>query len=40
VLVRLSRVAPGLLGDLIGMAYRFVVREAPRGSKKEEGAIK
>lgn len=27
VLVRLSRIQPGVLRDLLGMAYRFVVRE-------------
>jgi hypothetical protein len=37
VLVRLPRVAPGVLKDLLGMAYRFVLRETARGSKKETG---
>jgi len=36
VLVRLPRVGPGVLRDLIGMAYCFVVREASRGSKKKK----
>jgi hypothetical protein len=30
VLVRLPRVKPDVLRDLLGMAYRFVIREAPR----------
>lgn len=35
VLVRLPRVAPDALRDLLGMAYRFVLREM-RGSGKPE----
>ena len=32
VLVRLSRVNPDVLRDLLGMAYKFVTRNAARGS--------
>ena len=32
VLVRLSRVNPGVLRDLLGMAYKFVTRNAARRS--------
>ncbi len=32
VLVRLFRVNPDALRDLLGMAYKFVTRKAPRGS--------
>jgi len=32
VLVRLSRVNPGVLRDLLGMAYKFVTRNAARPS--------
>lgn len=32
VLVRLSRVTPDVLRDLLGMAYKFVTRKAARGS--------
>jgi hypothetical protein len=30
ILVRMSRITPDMLGDLLGMAYRFVLRESPR----------
>jgi hypothetical protein len=32
VLVRLSRVSPGVLRDLLGMAHKFVTRNAAAGS--------
>ena len=32
VLVRLSRVNPDILRDLLGMAHKFVTRKAPRSS--------
>ncbi len=32
VLVRLSRIDSGALRDLLGMAYKFVLRKAPRHS--------
>jgi hypothetical protein len=35
VLVRLRRVKADVLKDLLGMAYRFVAREAAHGSKKK-----
>jgi hypothetical protein len=35
VLVRLRRVKADVLKDLLGMAYRFVAREAAQGSKKK-----
>ena len=34
VLVRLPRVTPGILPDLLGMAYRFVARESLMPRKK------
>ena len=34
VLVRLPRITPDMLRDLLGMAYRFVLRESTRGSKR------
>jgi hypothetical protein len=45
VLVRLSRVNPGVLKDLLGMAHRFVTRgSAPRAPlqppRKRRGASK
>jgi hypothetical protein len=33
VLVRLPLIAPDVLKDLLGMAYRFVLRETLRGSR-------
>jgi hypothetical protein len=33
VLVRLSRVTPDVLRDLLGMAHRFVSSKAPRGAR-------
>jgi hypothetical protein len=38
VLVRLSRTTPEVLRDLLGMAYRFVLRERPRSTKAKRGA--
>lgn len=38
VLVRLSRVTPDVLRDLLGMAYRFVLRGSTRSNPK--GAVK
>jgi hypothetical protein len=35
VLVRLTRVQPAVLKDLLGMAYRMVVREAARGGVRK-----
>jgi len=35
VLVRLSRVTPGVLKDVLGMAYRMVVREGTSGSVRK-----
>jgi hypothetical protein len=35
VLVRLSRVTPGVLKDVLGMAYRHVLREATRRKAHE-----
>jgi hypothetical protein len=38
VLVRLSRVNPDVLRDLLGMAYRFVTRNAtPRSPARKRG---
>lgn len=34
VLVRLPRVKPDVLKDLLGMAYRFVARELPRRTRR------
>ena len=40
VLVRLASVTPGVLKDLLGMAYRFVSREAvPRPKPKKSTRI-
>ncbi len=36
VLVRLSRINPDVLRDLIGMAYKFVTRKATRRSRNAE----
>lgn len=36
VLVRLPRVKPELLKDLLGMAHRFVAAEAARGGQKRK----
>jgi hypothetical protein len=33
VLVRLRRVTPDVLRDLLGMAYRFILKEAPRAQR-------
>jgi hypothetical protein len=35
VLVRLSRVTPDMLRDLVNMAYRFVLRESTRSAKQK-----
>jgi hypothetical protein len=35
VLVRLGRVTPGVLKDVLGMAYRFVLRESAKGSVRK-----
>ena len=35
VLVRLSRVNPSVLRDLLGMAYKFVTRNARRSSARK-----
>jgi hypothetical protein len=35
VLVRLQRVQPAVLRDLLNMAYRFVTRETAQGSKRK-----
>jgi hypothetical protein len=41
VLVRLSRVDPGVLRDLLGMAYKFVTRKAaPRPKHRKPGTGK
>jgi hypothetical protein len=37
VLVRLSRVRPEVLKDVLGMAYRFVVRESAKASVRKRG---
>ena len=37
VLVRLARVSPDVLRDLLSMAYRFVVSETTRSSKAKKG---
>jgi hypothetical protein len=37
VLVRLSRVTPDVLKDLLGMAYKFVTAEMPRPSLPRNG---
>jgi hypothetical protein len=34
VLVRLARLKPELIGDLLGMAHRFVAAETARGGEK------
>lgn len=40
VLVRLSRVNPDVLRDLLGMAYKFVTRNAvPRSSARKHGNL-
>jgi len=33
VLVRLRRIPPGVLRDLLGMAYRYILRESARGTR-------
>jgi hypothetical protein len=38
VLVRMSRITPDVLTDLLGMAYRFVLRERTRGTKRNATA--
>ena len=38
VLVRMSRITPDMLRDLLGMAYRFVLRESTRGTKRGKTA--
>lgn len=38
VLVRMSRITPDTLRDLLGMAYRFVLREKPRSTKRKTTA--
>ena len=38
VLVRMSRITPDVLRDLLGMAYRFVLRESKRGTKRGKTA--
>jgi hypothetical protein len=38
VLVRLSRITPDMLRDLLGMAHRFVLREKTRRSKRKTTA--
>jgi hypothetical protein len=44
VLVRLSRVSPDVLRDLLGMAYKFVTRSAvprsPTGKRRKRGPRK
>jgi hypothetical protein len=35
VLVRLSRITPDVLRDLVGMAYRFVLREITQSAKRK-----
>ena len=44
VLVRLSRVTPAVLRDLLGMAYKFVTRNAvprsPAGNRRKRGPRK
>jgi hypothetical protein len=38
VLVRMSRITPDMLSDLLGMAYRFVLREKTRSTKRKTTA--
>jgi hypothetical protein len=38
VLVRMSRITPDMLRDLLGMAYSFVLRESTRGAKRGKTA--
>ncbi len=33
VLVRLRRITPGVLRDLLGMAYRYMLHESSRGTR-------
>ena len=39
VLVRMSRITPDMVRDLLGMAYRFVLREKTRSTKQKRPAI-
>jgi hypothetical protein len=38
VLVRMSRITPDMVRDLLGMAYRFVLREKTRSTKRKRPA--
>ena len=38
VLVRMSRITPDMLRDLLGMAHRFVLREGTRSTKQGKSA--
>ncbi|HLI84083.1 MAG TPA: MmcQ/YjbR family DNA-binding protein [Bryobacteraceae bacterium] len=40
VLVRLSRITPDVLGDLLGMAHRFVLRQGARRAPGNERVSK